>query len=521
MTKQKFFLQGAILTAVSLFLRITNMGYRSYLSQKIGAEGMGLYQLIFSIFMLTVTLSTSGISLAVTRMVTAAIAGNNREVIRSTVARCFAFCLSISTAISLCLFFLSDFAASTFLGNQQAAPCLRVLGFGLPFMSLCTCMKGYFLAVDESLCTAASDTLEQILTILATVFLFWHFAPQGIEAACLAAMTASTLGEATAFLVGWSAYRHSLKRNTPKERKKSSGVLKGLSHIALPCTLSSAAKSLLNTGENLLIPRELRKFGLSYSHSLSQYGLLQGMAMPMLFFPSSFLTSFASLLIPKISKEREQKHWNAVAYITGKSIRSALAFGMFFAAIFIVFGKNWGAAFYHSSAAGEYLRVLAPIVPLIYLDVVVDSLLKGMDEQFNSMKYNFSDSLIRVVLILCFLRFFGMESYVCILFFSTIFNAALSLHRLLKVTHVHLSLLWHILLPLLCAVSSVWLGSKLIAAISFANPFVQIGAETVACGILFAPGYLLLCKASDKHTKSAKKETPFLEKGVSKSQLCR
>ena len=521
MTKRKFFLQGAILTAVSLFLRITNMGYRSYLSQKIGAEGMGLYQLIFSIFMLTVTLSTSGISLAVTRMVTAAIAGNKREVIRSTVARCFAFCLSISTGISLCLFFLSDFAATTFLGNPQAAPCLRVLGFGLPFMSLCTCMKGYFLAVDESLCTAASDTLEQILTILATVFLFWHFAPQGIEAACFAAMVASTLGEATAFLVSWSAYRHSLKRNTPKERKKSKGVLKGLSHSALPCTLSSAAKSLLNTGENLLIPRELRKFGLSYSRSLSQYGLLQGMAMPMLFFPSSFLTSFASLLIPKISKEREQGHRKAVAYIAGKSIRSALAFGMFFAAIFIAFGENWGDAFYHSSAAGEYLKVLAPIVPLIYLDVVVDSLLKGMDEQFNSMKYNFSDSLIRVVLILCFLRFFGMESYVCILFFSTIFNAALSLHRLLKVTNVRLSLLWHIVLPLLCAVGSVGLGSRLIASVPFANPFVQIGVETAVCSLFFAVGYFSLCKITNRiaqqQVKKAKKETLSLQKSVLKS----
>ncbi len=52
MTKKKFFLQGALLTLVSLFLRITNMGYRSYLSQQIGAKGMGLYQLIFSIFML-------------------------------------------------------------------------------------------------------------------------------------------------------------------------------------------------------------------------------------------------------------------------------------------------------------------------------------------------------------------------------------------------------------------------------------------------------------------------------------
>lgn len=498
MTKRKFFIQGAILTAVSLFLRVTNMGYRSYLSQKIGSEGMGLYQLIFSVFMLTVTLSTSGISLAVTRMVAAAIAAGRRETIRSTVARCFAFCLSISSCISLCLFLLSDFAAAAFLGNPKAAPCLQILGIGLPFMSLCTCMKGYFLAVDESISTAASDTLEQILTITATVYLFWRFAPQSIEKACFAAMAASTLGEAASFLVSWSAYRHSLKKNTPLKKVKSKGVLKGLSHIALPCTLSSAAKSLLNTGENLLIPRELRKFGLNYSDSLSQYGLLQGMAMPMLYFPSSFLTSFASLLIPKVAKEREEGHNREVAYITGKSVRSALAFGMFFSAVFLTFGDNWGQAFYHSSSAGQYLKVLAPIVPLIYLDVVVDSLLKGLDEQFNSMKYNFSDSLIRVVLILCFLRFFGMESYVCILFFSTIFNAALSLHRLLKVTSVRLSLFWHVLLPLLCAGGSVFLGHLFLQKVTLSNLILQIGVETIVCGLFFAVGYWGLCRFSDQ-----------------------
>lgn len=501
MTKRKFFIQGAILTAVSLFLRITNMGYRSYLSQQIGSAGMGLYQLIFSVFMLTVTLSTSGISLAVTRMVSAAIAAKRRETIRSTVARCFAFCLSISLTIALLLFFLADFAADVFLGDPKAAPCLQILGFGLPFMSLCTCMKGYFLAVDESLSTAASDTLEQILTILATVYLFWHFAPQSIETACLAAMAASTLGEACSFVVSWSAYRHSLRKNTPKKKTRSNGVLKGLSHIALPCTLSSAAKSLLNTGENLLIPKELQKFGLSYSASLSQYGLLQGMAMPMLYFPSSFLTSFASLLIPKIAKERELEHKNAVAYISGKAIRSALAFGLFFAAVFIAFGDHWGQAFYSSDSAGAYLRVLAPIVPLIYLDVVVDSLLKGLDEQFNSMKYNFSDSLIRVILILCFLRFLGMESYVGILFFSTIFNAALSLHRLLKVTNLRLSVSQHVLLPLLCAVLSVSLGKHLLAGVALTNLFLQIGLEILVSGSFFGAGYWALCRFSVAHPK--------------------
>ena len=50
MTRRKFLIQGAVLTAVSLLLRVTNMGYRSFLSQEMERRGMGLYQLIFSIF---------------------------------------------------------------------------------------------------------------------------------------------------------------------------------------------------------------------------------------------------------------------------------------------------------------------------------------------------------------------------------------------------------------------------------------------------------------------------------------
>lgn len=511
MTKRKFLIQGAVLTAVSLFLRITNMGYRSFLSQEMGSAGMGLYQLIFSIFMLTVTLSTSGISLAVTRMVSAAIATEKRQVIRSTVARCFGFCLSISLTIAALLFFLAKPAAAIFLGNPLAAPCLRILGVGLPFMSLCTCMKGYFLAVDESLSTAFSDTVEQILTIGVTVILFWKFAPESLEAACFAAMLSSTLGEAASFLCSWAAYRKSLRRNTPARCEKSKGVLHGLAHIALPCTLSSAARSALNTGENLLIPKELQRFGLGYSAALSQYGLLQGMAMPMLYFPSSLLSSFASLLIPKIAKEREMDHHRAVAHITGKAVRLALAFGMFFAGVFFVFGDSWGLAFYKSQSAGAYLQVLAPLAPLMYLDVVVDSLLKGLDEQFNSMKYNFADSFIRVILVLGLLRFFGMESYVGILFFSTIFNASLSLHRLLKVAQVRLSLLWHVVLPLLCAVLAVMGGKTLLHGILFTQPMWEAVVETVVSACFFGGLYASVCWM-DAHRKEREQKKPALKR---------
>lgn len=119
MTKRKFLLQGIALTAFSLFFRITNIGYRAYLSGKIGAEGMGLYQLIFSVFLLAITLSTSGISLAVTRMVTAAIAANRRCTVRSVVTQCFLFCLTVSCTIAVLLLCFSDFAAAHILGNAR------------------------------------------------------------------------------------------------------------------------------------------------------------------------------------------------------------------------------------------------------------------------------------------------------------------------------------------------------------------------------------------------------------------
>ncbi|MBO5253514.1 MAG: oligosaccharide flippase family protein [Clostridia bacterium] len=484
MTNKKFWLQGILLTGFSLFFRTTNIAYRSWLSGKIGPEGMGLYQLIFSVFMLAVTLSTSGISLAVTRMVTAAIAAGRRSTIRSVVTKCFLFCLTLSCTISLLLFTFSDFAAEVILGRRDAAACLRILALGLPFMSLCTCMKGYFLAVDESLSTSVSDAVEQVLTILAAVILFHVMAPGSIEKACFAAMLASSFGEGVSFLTGWIIYRRSLQHNTPKAVEKGRGVLHGMFHIAIPCTLSSAARSLLSTAENLLIPRELGRSGLDTASAMASYGLLQGMAMPMLFFPSSFLSSFAFLLIPRMAAAFEKGNAGAIASITEKALSAALKFGIFCAGVFFAFGGDWGTAFYKSADAGAYLRLLAPLVPLLYLDVVVDSLLKGLDEQFNSMKYNFLDSFLRVLLILLFMRFSGMPVYIAILFFSSIFNAMLSVRRLLQVSAVRIRLLNHVLLPISESIVAAAFTKAVVSHIPFSGiPLVL--TEAAVCAVFY------------------------------------
>lgn len=459
MNKKKFLVQGMTLAIIGIIMKSANVFYRSYLTQEIGAEGIGLYQLIFSIFVLAVTLSTSGISLAVTRLVSSCIAKGERSHIRSVVNKCLGFCLALSFFISAIFIFCSDFLAIELLGNAEASDCLKILGVGLPFMSLCTCMKGYFLAVDEGVCYSLADLVEQGITIGGTVLIFVVFPYESIETACVFAMIASTLGEMSSFVIDMICMKKSLAKHTPNKKGKSTGVLQGLSHIALPCTFSSAARSLLTSCENLLIPVQLQKFGLSYSLAMTEYGLMQGMAIPILYFPSAFIAPFAVLLIPKICKAKELGHKNAVAYITQKAVSVTFAFALITAGAFYQFGNILAEVFYSSEAAGDYIAILAPLIPLMYTDIVVDCLLKGLDEQLHSMKYNIIDSALRVILILIFMRIFGIQSYIAIIFFSTIFNASLSISKLVKVTNSKFTFIAKMLYQIPTMIFSVYIGN--------------------------------------------------------------
>lgn len=137
-----------------------------------------------------------------------------------------------------------------------------------------------------------------------------------------------------------------------------------------------------------------------------------------------------------------------IRHVTHRALAATLAFGSVATVYFLFFGKETGQWLYGSDTAGFYLQLLAPLVILMYLDGVVDAILKGMDQQFSSFKYNVTDSSIRVILVAFLLPRFGLSAYICILFFSTIFNASLSIHRLLKVTELKINLLHDLILPL-------------------------------------------------------------------------
>jgi len=213
--------------------------------------------------------------------------------------------------------------------------------------------------------------------------------------------------------------------------------------------------------------QKLTELGLKRNAALSSYGILQGMAVPIVYFPSSFLSSFAFLLIPKISFDRETNRKKHLSFLTEKALYSALSFSFFFLSLFYICSEEFSLLIYNNAEAGAFIRLLAPLVPLMYLDIVVDNLLKGMDKQFDSMKFNMLDAFLRVALIYLFMGKFGMNAYISIIWFSTVFNAALSLNKLIKVTEIGINNFF----PLLILLPSSFLSVRFSSALSSILPF--------------------------------------------------
>jgi stage V sporulation protein B len=177
--------------------------------------------------------------------------------------------------------------------------------------------------------------------------------------------------------------------------------------------------------------------------------MLKGMAMPILFFPSSFLSAFSTLLIPEISEAAVLKQKGKVERAVTQSLRITLLMSMPISGLFTMFSAQLGMLIYHSQEVGFLIGVLAPIMPFMYLESVVDGLLKGLDQQVSSLKYSMLDSVIRIAAIVMIVPARGIMGFLFIMIISNILTAFLNIRRLLIVTGVRMQWAQWILKPLL------------------------------------------------------------------------
>jgi stage V sporulation protein B len=194
-----FFGNALLLAAATLFMRTVSVVWGAYISGRIGAEGMGLYSLIMSAYAFAVTLATSGINLAVVRLVSEELAlGNGRGAIRAT-RRCLCCALAFGTGAAILLFSLARLISGELLGDARTEMSLRALSASLPFIAVSNVFSGYFAAVKRIYKNAASAVVEQFIKIGIIYALLAALAPRGVEYACLALVVGASVSEGISF----------------------------------------------------------------------------------------------------------------------------------------------------------------------------------------------------------------------------------------------------------------------------------------------------------------------------------
>lgn len=464
MKKRVFVKNAAVLTVTAVILRTAGMLLRIYLSQTIGAQGMGLYQLIISIYMLASTFATSGLSTAVTRLVTDELVCGSKRSVRRVMRRAIELTVIIGAVMTAAIYFFAEPIAVYWIKDIRAVPALKILSFSLCFMGISSCIKGYFMARRRAAMPSSAQIFEQTVRIVAVVLLIGHFGTD-ITRACFAILLSDTVAETCSCLYIFVCYLIDRRRVQIAEHSGKRGhITARLIKISAPIVAGRYLNSILRTVENLAVPDCLNKYGGSKETALEQFGELKGMALPIIFFPSSFLMSMSTLLIPEISEAKALGDSQEIRAQVSRAVGITIQMSILISAFFMLMSNQIGVLVYNSEDVGFLLKVLSPLIPAMYLESVCDGMLKGLNQQNHSLVYSAADSVFRIAFILILVPKYGMAGFLFMMIISNLFTSSMNVSRLLKISKTQFDLKNWILKPVLfiviaCAVSYALLCS--------------------------------------------------------------
>ena len=475
MTRLKRYLaNGFLMTCVALTLRGLGVAFNAYISKKIGAEALGLYTLLGSVYSFALTLALSGINLTTTRLISDAIGEKSKEKMRISMKKCVGYALFFGVLSSILLFSFADILSIRVLKDARVIKPLRLCAITLPLISLSACFNGYFTAMRRVYKNAITQISEQLARIFFCVALLNLFFGRDMESCCIALVVGGALSEMLSFSISLLFYVFERKSvgdgafdvpNKINERK----ITKKMLGIALPLAFSTYFRSALLTIEHILIPIGIEKSGSNRAQSLVAYGTLQSMVMPLVLFPSAIIHSFSGLLVPELAELKIQNNKREIKYVAERVCHIALTFAVGVSGIMIYFANELGVGIYASTDAGQYIRFVAHIVPIMYLDTTVDNMLKGLGEHLYTMAINITDTLCSLVMVWILIPKMGIYGYITLIIVSEIFNSGASVLKLVKVTKMRFKLIKWFALPVISIILSTWTVGILRELIAFST----------------------------------------------------
>ncbi len=494
--RKKTVIKGvAILMTANLITRLMGFYYRTCMVKMIGAEGVGLYQLIMPLYMLSWSITSSGITTTVSKLTAEETAKNNPANAKRVLHTALFLSFYISVSLALGMYIFAEPLAKYVIHDIRTTLPLKILSLSIPFMALGSCSRGYFMGTQNQVYPAASQIIEQIVRILAIFSLASHFVSRGLEYACAAATLGIVLGEAISFLFTIVSLKFSLKNITKKPSLRKRKALIVLLSMAVPLTLSRVTGSMLATIESILIPQRLSLYP-SGENALATFGSLTGMAMPLIQLPSAILFAVSVTLVPALSETEAIGKKKETSFLIEKALCWTSIIGWGVTVIFASFPKEICSLIYGYPNLGDMLFKLCIICPFLYLNITLAGVLNGLGCHTSIFKLNIISSAINIVFIYFLMPKIGIDAFIIGTAISLMVVVGLEILTVSRKNPFSISFYKSFFTPAVCAVSS-YIIIKLFPSPK-ADDIIIITLYIIFLGLI----YLLLLLAGGGITKN-------------------
>ena len=415
---------ASIVTFLSVAERALGFLYRVVLSRLIGAEGLGLYQIALSLFSVFLTIGTGGIPTTVSRFICKSKAEGDPRGERAAFTAGVTLCLLLT--VPVVLIFLPFGAKFTFLfSDDRALPVFKILLIGLIFSSLYAVIRGHFWGNKKFLTGSILEIAEETVMVIAGVLLLQNVdspldgatkAAYAVVISYLFSFTASAL----CFFLGGG------KLASPKK------TLKPLLRSTLPITSVRASGSLVTSAVAVLLPAMLIRAGATSGEALKIFGVVSGMAMPVLFIPATVIGSFSLVLIPELSQDYYGKNTKRLYNNLERGLTVSCLVACVLLPFFYALGRDLGTLAFSEPLAGEMIVKGCVVLFPMSLTMITTSMLNSMGFEKQTFIFYFLGAAAMLLCVLLLPAFCGGYAYLIGLGASYVVCAVCNLVLLFK-----------------------------------------------------------------------------------------
>ncbi len=439
-----------IITIFSLITRVFGFLFRIYLSRTIGAEGMGIYQIAFSVFAVLESIIASGLPLTVSKSCSRFEANNSKERQSSVVIAAFIVAVVSALIISV-IFIVFRGLIGRIFADSRCITLLLILLPSLFFTSIYAVFRGYLWGKNNFFLVGLTELIEQILRIVICVVIFSTLPTMGgAEGASLSFTIACAIS--AIFVLVFYFFQGGKVRNPKQE-------FKPLLKSAVPITGVRVASNLLMPLIAIIIPLRLMAVGYTNEQALSLYGIAMGMTFPLLFLPSTLIGSLAMAIVPEISYNLESKNHSEISQRIQTSLKFTLFISACFFPLFIGLGEPIGEFLYGNKTAGYYLACSAWIMIPLGINNIATSILNSLGLEGKGFVNYIIGSVFLILSIIILPKYVGIMSLVWGMGLCMSTAAILNIRMIKKHTQVQTNLLQNILYLAIFAIPCSFLAS--------------------------------------------------------------